>query len=257
MIKTRLIPCLLLKNGLLVRSEKFGHHQVIGNPVAEVERFNGWNVDELIYLDISDGNGYDLRRDDMKQKNAGDFLSILRDVSAKCFMPLTVGGGIRTLEDIHERIRNGADKVVINTKALDDPQFITKASEIWGRQAIVVAIDHKDGHVWKDHGREDTGRAPEWWAQMAALMGAGEIFLTSIDREGTAEGYDLDTIKRVSDAVTVPVIANGGAGEYEHFASAIKAGASAVAAANIFHFKELSDRNAKRAMRKADIQVRA
>lgn len=256
-LSTRLIPCLLLKNGFLVRSEKFSFHQIIGNPVNEAERFNSWNADELIYLDISDGSGYDLRRDDMNVKSAGDFLTILKSVAEKCFMPLTVGGGIRTLEDIRERLKWGADKVTINTKALDDPFFIKQASEIFGSQAIVVSIDYKNGEVFKDHGRFATGWSPPAWARECERLGAGEIFLNSIDRDGTGDGYDLETIRSVSECVSIPVIACGGVGSYEDFIDGIVKGkAHAVSAANIFHFKEMAYANAKKVMEKANLHIR-
>ena len=261
MLRTRLIPVLLLQNGLLVRSQSFTIHQAIGNPIHEARRFNEWNVDELVYLDISRDDAYDLRRDDHKVKNLTGPMEILEEVSRTCFMPLTWGGGIRTVEDMRECFLRGADKISINTAAFRSPQLIRDASKVFGRQAIVISVDVRRGHdgrpeVILEGGREGTGVDPVDWVKDAVSQGAGEILLQSIDRDGTAQGYDTDLIRSVSAISTVPVVALGGVGNYDHFSDAWKAGANAVAAANIFHFKELSDRNAKRAMKKAGISVR-
>ena len=262
MLKKRLIPCLLLQNGLLVRSESFSIHQVLGNPIHEVERFNHWAVDELIYLDISRDDSYDLRRDDQKVKHLGDPLAILDHVARTCFMPLTFGGRIRTVDDIRARIARGADKVTLNTAALETPGLIGDGARAFGSQAIVVSIDvkrHDDGRceVFGRGGAQATGLDPIAWAREAQRLGAGEIFLNSIDRDGTACGYDLELIRAVVAAIRIPVIACGGVGTYDDFVAGIKAGASAVSAANIFHFKELSDRQAKKVMRAAGVNVRA
>lgn len=261
MLKKRLIPCLLLQNGLLVRSETFSIHQILGNPIHEVERFNQWSVDELVYLDITRDDTYDLRRDDMKVKTLADPLQILDAVAKTCFMPLTFGGRIRTIEDMRVRFARGADKITLNTAAVDTPDLLTEGARTFGNQAMVVSIDvrrHADGtcEVFVDGGRRGAGYDPVWWAKQVEALGAGEIFLTSIDRDGTARGYDLDLVRSVAHATSIPIIACGGVGRYEDFAKAIAAGASAVSAANIFHFKELSDRNAKRTMRAAGIDVR-
>ena len=261
MLKKRLIPILLLKNGLLVRSESFEIHQVIGNPLNEVKRFNEWNVDELIYLDISRNENYDLGRDDHRVRNFQEHLDILREVSKTCFMPLTWGGRIKTLEGIRQRISNGADKITLNTAAFDTPNLIEQGAKLFGSQAIVISIDvmrHADGttEVFIEGGKKPTGKSPEVWAQEVELRGAGEILLNSINRDGTGQGYDLDLIHSVASVTTIPVIACGGVGRYEHYVEGIKAGASAVAAANIWHFKELSDRGGKRALLKAGIEVR-
>jgi len=261
MLKYRLIPVLLLKDGLLVRSESFSIHQIIGNPIHEVKRFNEWNVDELIYLDISRERNYDLRRDDAKVKGLNNSLSILTEVSKTCFMPLTWGGGIRTLDDIRLRISNGADKITLNTAAFQTPDLITQAAKVFGSQAIVISIDvrrHSDGklEVFADGAHQPTGLHPADWARQVEKLGAGEILLNSIDRDGTGDGYDVELIESVVANTTIPVIALGGVGRYEHYVDGIKAGASAVAAANIWHFKELSDRGGKRALAKAGIPVR-
>jgi len=246
----------------LVRSEAFRIHQALGNPIHEVARFNEWNVDELVYLDISQDNQYDLRRDDHKVRGLADPLEILDAVSRTCFMPLTWGGRIRSLTDIRERISRGADKVAINTAAVRTPELITEGARVFGSQAIVISIDafrHYDGRteVFVAGGREATGMAPDTWAREAERRGAGEILLQSMDRDGTGLGYDLELIRSVVSATTIPVIACGGVGVYEHYAAGVQAGADAVAAANIWHFKELSDRNGKRALARAGVNVRS
>jgi imidazole glycerol-phosphate synthase subunit HisF len=261
LLKTRLIPVLLLQNGLLVRSEQFRTHQIIGNPLQEVMRFNEWYVDELIYLDISRDANYDLRRDDHKVKNLLSVSEIQEAVSRSCFMPLTWGGRLRTLGDMASAFANGADKIAINSQAIQTPEIITQGARQFGSQAIVVSVDvlrHPEGclEVFTEGGRTPTGRDPQVWAREAEDRGAGELLIQSIDRDGTGEGYDLDLIERVAKAVRIPVIACGGVGQYEHYAAGIRAGASAVAAANIWHFKEMADRGAKRAMSKAGIAVR-
>jgi cyclase len=261
MLKNRLIPVLLLQNGLLVRSERFKIHQVIGNPIYEVQRFNEWNVDELIYLDISQNDNYDLRRDDHKLKGLSDPLAILDTVSKTCFMPLTWGGRIRSIHDMLHRFNRGADKIALNTAAIETPNLITQGAKMFGSQAIVVSIDvfhHADNHleVFIHGGRTATGLHPVEWAKQAEQLGAGEILLQSINRDGTGEGYDVELIHLVASATSIPVIACSGAGRYEHYADAIQAGATAVAAANIWHFKELSDRGGKRALARAGIPVR-
>ncbi len=261
MLKTRLIPVLLLQNGLLVRSEEFSIHQVIGNPIYEVQRFNEWNVDELIYLDITRDDNYDVRRDDHKVKNLGDSLDILEAVSKTCFMPLTWGGRIRDVDDMRRIINGGADKVAVNSQAVRTPELITQGAELFGSQAIVVSVDarrHNDGRheVFIDGGRTATGLDPAGWAREAEKRGAGEILVQSLDRDGTGRGYDLDLIRAVAEATTIPVIACSGIGRYEQYKEGVAAGAAAVAAANIWHFKELSDRNGKRALARSGVNVR-
>ena len=261
MLKHRLIPVLLLKNGMLVRSERFSIHQIIGTPVYEVRRFNEWNVDELIYLDITRDGNYDIRRDDHKLQGMEEPMEILRAVTSTCFMPLTWGGRIRTIDDMVQRINRGADKITINSEAVRNPDLISLGSRLLGSQAIVVSIDsfrHEDGRceVFIDCGRTPTSKTPAEWAQRAENLGAGEILLQSVDRDGTGLGYDLDLISEVSTSVEIPVIACSGIGTYEQYALGIRAGASAVAAANIWHFKELADRGGKRSLARAGITVR-
>jgi len=260
-LKTRLIPVLLLKNGLLVRSEYFNVHQIIGNPINEVDRFNQWNVDELIYIDISEGTNYDLGREDSKLKGLNSPMDILKEVSKNCLMPLTWGGRIKNIDDIHQRISNGADKVTINSKAFKNPDLITEGAERFGSQAIVVNIDvfeHSRGayEVYIERGKRGTGEKPEDWAKKAEEQGAGEILLQSINNDGAAKGYDLDLISLVSSQINIPLIALGGVGEFSHYPKGIEAGASAVAAANLWHFKELADRHGKKSLSEAGIQVR-
>jgi cyclase len=255
-LKTRLIPCLLLMNGLLVRSEEFSLHQVIGNPINQVERFNAWAVDELIYIDITREGAHDLRRDDHKIKAKADLLDIIDEVSRTCFMPLTFGGGIRTVEDIRLRLAHGADKVTINTAAVERPDFIEEAAGVFGSQAIIVSIDARRREVMTRWGGEATGLDVVEWAREAEARGAGEIFLNSVDRDGMAGGYDLPLIEAVSDATSIPVIACGGVGRFKHLVDGVAAGASAVSAANIFHFTEHSTQHAKRALADAGVPVR-
>lgn len=263
MVRPRLIPCLLLKNGLIVRSQRFAVHQDIGNPMSTVKRFSDWNVDELILLDISREDYHDLRRDDLQQRYTGtSALDVLGAVSRVCFMPLAFGGRIRSLEDMRLRLSAGADKCVINSMAVEDPGFISRAARRFGSQCVVVSIDvkqHDDGsyEVYTRRGTHPTGLDPLVWAQEAERLGAGEIFLNSIDRDGSAQGYDIALIQGVTAAVSIPVIACGGVGRYEHFPQGVlEGGASAVSAANIFHFFELSYPLAKKACRDAGIPMR-
>jgi cyclase len=261
-LKARLIPCLLLRDGVLVRSETFSVHQAIGYPLNEVQRFNQWTVDELIYLDISREDSFDLAlRPDHKVEALASPLDVLEAIARGCFIPLTFGGRIRDLGDMEDRFRRGADKIAVNTAAVAEPTLLTDAARRFGSQAIVASIDARvTGSGWEvfvDGGRTPTGLDPAAWAADVERLGAGEIFLNSIDRDGTGEGFDLELIRRVTTAVDIPVIACGGVGRYEDFAPAItEGGASAVSAANIFHFKELSDRNAKRTMQRAGVNVR-
>jgi cyclase len=261
MLKYRLIPVLLLKNGVLVRSEEFNIHQVIGNPIHEVERFNHWNVDELIYVDISREDGYDLRRNDSKITSLDDPLQILERVSKTCFMPLTWGGRIRCVEDMRERFARGADKVTVNTGAIDNSELVTEGARRFGNQAIVLSVDVRrrgkdDYEVISNCGRTPTGMAVQEWVARGESLGAGEIFIQSLDEDGMAEGYDTNLIRLVSSSVGIPVIACSGVGSFEDYAAGITAGASAVAAANLWHFKELADRAGKRAMEKKGILIR-
>jgi cyclase len=261
MVKKRLIPVLLLQNGLLVRSERFKIHQIIGNPIHEVQRFNEWNVDELIYLDISQSDQYDLRRDDAKVKGLDGPLAILDALSKTCFMPLTWGGRIRTVADMRERFSRGADKITVNSQAVRTPSLITEGARLFGCQAIVVSIDvgtNPQGcrEVFIDGGRTATGLEPVAWARQCEALGAGELLLQVLERDGAGIGYDVELIRELSGAVGIPLIACSGVGRFEDYAAGIQAGASAVAAANLWHFKELADRLGKKALAKAGVNVR-
>lgn len=261
MLKNRLIPVLLLENGMLVRSETFSIHQIIGDPLHEVRRFNEWSVDELIYLDVSKDDTYDIGRADTKTKEMKSAIEILKEVSKNCFMPLTWGGKINSIRQMENTFLNGADKIAINTAAYRNINLINEGAKKFGSQAIVVSIDVKKNdtgkyEVYIDRGRENTHKDAVEWAKEAAESGAGEILLQSIDRDGMAEGYDLELIDTIAKNIEIPLIVCSGVGDYRHYAQGIKAGASAVAAANIWHFKEMSDRNGKRAMERAKINIR-
>lgn len=262
MLKNRLIPVLFLMNGYLVRSEDFGYHQKLGYPHTQVERYNAWDVDELIYIDITRQGGHDIGRDDIKLcDNRPDIEGIIELVASRSFMPLTFGGGIHCLEDIRRRIALGADKVTINRQALAEPGFVGQAAREFGSQAIIVCMDCRrepdGGHlVYADFGSRPTGRDPVDWARQVEDLGAGEIMLNSVDRDGQAEGYDLELIAKVAAATSLPVIACGGVGRYGDFAQGLAAGAHAVAAGNIFHFREQSYLLAKQALKRAGANVR-
>src|SRR3989344_4394239 len=262
MLKNRLIPCLFLKNGHLVRSEKFSFHQLLGDPLHQVDRINSWSADELIYVDISNEEYYDLRRDDMRIKSMPTIFRIIEEVSKTCFVPLTVGGNIKTIDDIRQRLKLGADKIIINTITHENPSFITESARIFGNQCIVVGIDVKINEsgkyeVYSQHGKKATGKDPVAWAKEVEALGAGEIFLNSIDRDGTAEGYDTELTRSVAENVNIPVIACGGVGVFEDFKEGITKGkASAVAAGNIFNFTENSVIQAKKTMLAAGVNVR-
>lgn len=262
MLKPRLIPVLLLKEGLLVRSELFHIHQIIGNPIHEAQRFNEWGVDELIYLNISETDSYDLRRDDQKVKGLTSIADIQKAVSKTCFMPLTWGGRLRNLDDMISTFANGADKITINSQAHRTPELITAGAKRFGAQAIVVSMDVRcsgdtAAEVVIDGGRTSTSNDPVHWAKEAEDRGAGEILLQVVERDGTGEGYDLELIHRVSSSINIPLIACSGVGRFEDYAKGLEAGASAVAAANIWHFKEMADRGGKRALKRAGVNVRS
>jgi cyclase len=249
MLYTRVIPVLLFDDGGIYRSQQFSRHYRLGDPLSQIERYKAWDVDEIVYLD-------------MHRTGRPRLIDFLPQIAKNCFAPLAVGGAIRTLEDIHRHLNAGADRIVIGTAAFDNPTFISEAAHRYGAQAIIVSIDARatsndQYEVAVESGQRPTGRRPEDWAQEAAEHGAGEILVTSIDREGMGLGYDLNLIRRVSSAVNIPVIACGGAGQYAHFAPAIReGGAAAIAAANIFAFKEISYLDAKDALMEAGVSVR-
>lgn len=262
MVKKRLIACLLLWEGHLVKTRNFSNYQIIGNPKISIEQFNTWAVDEIILLDLSTNMKYDFVRKDYRFENPDTLLGIISYISKSCFVPLIVGGNIKKVEDIRLRLRHGADKVCINTYAVKQPELIKEASRVFGSQCIVVSIDAKLNHsgkyeVYIEKGKTPTNLDPVDWAKKAQQMGAGEILLNSIDKDGTMNGYDIELIKSVSDNISIPLIACGGAGDWDDFPKCImQSNASAVAAANIFHYKEQSTRLAKKAMKEAGIDVR-
>lgn len=237
MLSRRIIPCLDVTAGRVVKGVKFQELRDAGDPVECAKAYDAQGADELVFLDIT---------------ASSDGRSIMRDVVAataeQCFMPLTVGGGLRTMDDIEAMLRAGADKVSLNTAAIADPGLIQEASGRFGAQCIVLAIDAKRERsadprwrVYTHGGRKPTELDAIDWAVRGAELGAGEILLTSMDRDGTQEGYDIELTRRISDAVDIPVIASGGAGKLEHFADALDAGhASAVLAASLFHFGTLT-----------------
>lgn len=261
MKKKRLIPILLLRNGWLVQSKGFKKYQNLGNPVTSVKRLSEWASDELIYLDISRDEQYDMRRDDIGHPNRNNIFDIIEDVSKVTFMPITIGGKIRTLKDIEERLSRGADKISINTKPLENKEFIKDAAKEFGSQCIVVSIDVKlidDKYfVMSEGGKKQTNYNSVEWAKICESEGAGEILLNSIDRDGMKTGYDIQLLKMVSQAVKIPVIACGGAGQWEHFAEAFReTNVDAVAAANIFQHIDQSVYLAKKYLYEHKFNVR-
>lgn len=256
----RLIPVLLHKHGRLTLSRDFRTHQTIGDAVTIADRYKTWDLDELIYMDISTHWPAAPRAE-----SGGDgfaaLLAAIEQVSRNCFVPLTVGGGLRHMDQIAALLRAGADRFMLNTAALDDPGLIQRTSARYGAQAVVVGIDVRatpSGYeVFADAGRRPTGLTPEAWAASAARHGAGEILLHAIDRDGTGDGYDIALLRRVTAAAGVPVIALGGAGRASDFPAAIRGGAAAAAAGNLFAFTELSYHHGKQAMAEAGVMPRA
>lgn len=230
MLKTRVIPCLLLENEALVKTVNFKDPTYIGDPINAIRIFNEKGIDELIVTDIA-----------ATSQNKKPPMELLAKIAKECFMPLAYGGGIRNIEEIKEILNLGIEKVVINSYAAENLSFIKQAAEIFGSQSIVVSMDAKRDtsgtyEIFTHGGTKATGLDPVDFSRAAAGMGAGEIFLNSIDRDGTMSGYDLELIEKVSRSVTIPVVACGGAGTIEDFKRAINAGASAAAAASMFVF---------------------
>jgi cyclase len=261
MVKTRLIPVLYIKNGHIVRSEDFSYHQLIGNIINEASRYNEWNVDELIYIDISRSNTYDLGRDDHKVKSYSSIEEIVPLISKACFMPLAFGGGIRTIEQIDFLIKNGADKIILNTGAIQNPTLIKQASEKYGSQAIVISMDYRIENelpiIFSTFGSINTTINLYEWIREVEKLGAGEIFMNAIERDGKACGYDIETIGKAVSISQVPIIACGGAGnEYDFEELALSTKVSGIAAGNWFHFVEQSYPRAKQLLKKSKINVR-
>ncbi len=232
MLRTRVIPALLVRDGCLVKTVRFGQFSYVGDPCNTVRIFNELEVDELLVLDIS-----------KDRAERGPDLKLIADLADECFMPLGYGGGIRSLADARAVFATGIEKVVINTAAADRPHIISEVAAVYGNQAVIVSIDVKKGllgkrTVWTANGQRNTGLDPVEWAVQVARLGAGEILLTSIDREGTWEGFDVDLIRKVADAVQVPVIAHGGAGSLQDVGKAVaEGGASAVALGSMVVFQ--------------------
>jgi len=255
MLKIRVIPCLDVKDGRVVKGVRFVDLVDAGDPVEAAAAYDAAGADELCFLDIT-----------ASHENRGTLLDIVQRTAERCFMPLTVGGGVRTVEDIRRLLEAGADKVSINTAAVRNRQLVREASEKFGAQCIVVAIDAKkvsqpgEANRWEiftHGGRNPTGIDAVEYAQEVVELGAGEILLTSMDRDGTKSGFDVELTRAVADSVSVPVIASGGVGTLDHLVEGVKLGhASAVLAASIFHFGTYTIGEAKRYMAGAGIPVR-
>ncbi len=251
MLKKRIIPCLDVKNGRVVKGINFVNLTDAGDPVEQAKIYNENGADEICFLDITASN-----------ENRNILLKIVNDTAKKISIPLTVGGGIRSLEDINKLLSNGADKVSINTAAVLNKKLVKESSEKFGSQCIVVAVDAKKVNknkweIFTHGGRKSTGKDVVKFVLTMEEMGAGEILLTSMDRDGTKKGYDLDLTKKVSSAVNIPVIASGGVGNLEHLYQGLKIGkASAALAASIFHYGEHSIKEAKQYLASKGIPVR-
>ena len=247
----RVIPCLDIKNGRVVKGVQFLNLKDAGDPAEVAAAYTKEGADEVVFLDIT-----------ASADNRSTQLEWVREVASRLFIPFTVGGGIRTVEDFRAILREGADKISVNSAAIMNPRLISDAADKFGSQCVVVAIDAKrreDGSGWniyKNGGRVDMGMDAVEWAMEAERRGAGEILLTSMDCDGTKSGYDLELTKAVADAVGIPVIASGGAGKPEHFYEALEAGAEAVLAASLFHYKELEIMQVKEYLRGRGISVR-
>ena len=248
----RIIPCLDVHNGRVVKGVNFVDLKDAGDPVEIAKAYDQAGADELVFLDIT-----------ATSEERNTVVDLVRRVAECVFIPFTVGGGIRTVEDFRKLLREGADKISINSSAIQNPQLIHDAAEKFGSQCVVVAIDVKrrpDGSGWnvyRSGGRIDTGLDAVEWAKKAEALGAGEILLTSMDGDGTKAGYDLDVTRAIAEVVSIPVIASGGAGTLEHFKDAFTVGkADAALAASLFHYKELEIRQVKEYLRKEGISAR-
>ena len=255
MLKARIIPCLDVKDGRVVKGVNFVGLRDAGDPVEQARIYDAAGADELTFLDIT-----------ASHEKRGIILDVVARTAEHCFMPLTVGGGVRAVEDVRALLLAGADKVAINTAAVKSPELVREAAAKFGSQCIVVAIDARRSEssefpsgyeVYVHGGRDPVGLDALAWARRVAELGAGEILLTSMDRDGTKEGYDLTLTRMIADAVPVPVIASGGVGTLTHLVEGIQEGhASAVLAASIFHFGEYSIAEAKAALQEAGVPVR-
>lgn len=251
MLKNRIIPCLDVKDGRVVKGVNFVDLIDAGDPVAQAKLYDEQGADELCFLDIT-----------ASSDNRSTLYDVVSSVAQECFMPLTVGGGVRTLNDIRMLLLAGADKVSINTAAVHNPEFVKEAAEKFGSQCIVVAIDAKSVgenkfEIFTHGGRNPTGIDAVEWAKRMVAYGAGEILLTSMDRDGTKQGFNLPLTRAIADAASVPVIASGGVGELQHFVDGVTQGhASALLAASVFHFGQFSIKEVKDYMQDAGIPMR-
>ena len=249
MLKNRIIPCLDVKNGRVVKGINFVDLKDAGDPVEQAKIYSEGGADEICFLDITASN-----------ENRDTIYDVVERTSKNCFVPLTVGGGIRSIEDINKLLNCGADKVSINTAAVQNPKMIEESSKKFGSQCIVVAIDaKKNGESWEiftHGGRNSTGVNAVEFALKMENCGAGELLVTSMDKDGTQSGYDIDLMRIISSNINIPIIASGGVGTLDHFLEGIKSGASAVLAASIFHYGAYSIREAKQHLASKGIPVR-
>ena len=249
MLKNRIIPCLDVKNGRVVKGINFVDLKDAGDPVEQAKIYSDSGADEICFLDITASN-----------ENRETIYKVVEKTSKKCFVPLTVGGGVRSIEDINKLLNCGADKVSINTAAVQNPEVVVESSKKFGSQCIVVAIDaKKNGDTWEiftHGGRNKTGINALEFAKKMEINGAGELLVTSMDKDGTQSGYDIELMKNISSSVNIPVIASGGVGTLDHLVDGIKSGANAVLAASIFHYGTFSIEEAKQYLASKDIPVR-
>lgn len=252
MLTKRIIPCLDVDNGRVVKGINFINLKDIGDPVEIAKIYNDEGADELVFLDIT-----------ATHEGRRTMVEVVRRTAEKVFIPLTVGGGIRSEEDFKELLRAGADKISVNSAAVRNPQMISRAASIFGSQCVVTAIDgrkREDGSGWKvviNGGRIDSGLDALWWAKEVERLGAGEILLTSMDADGTKNGFDIEFTSAVADSVNIPVIASGGCGKIEHFFDVFSKGkADAALAASVFHYGEMSVSQVKRYLKDKNMEIR-
>ncbi|MFH5925381.1 imidazole glycerol phosphate synthase subunit HisF [Roseomonas xinghualingensis] len=250
MLALRVIPCLDVKDGRVVKGVNFVSLRDAGDPVEQARAYDREGADEITFLDIG-----------ATHENRGTMLDVVSRTAAEVFIPLTVGGGVRSVEDMRALLLAGADKVSVNSAALADPDLVRRGAEAFGSQAIVVAIDARRvapgrWEIFTHGGRRETGMDAVEWARRVESLGAGEILLTSMDRDGTGEGFDLDLLRAVRAAVRLPLVASGGVGKLEHFAEGAKAGATGLLAASVFHYGQFRISEAKAALAEAGLPVR-